>query len=61
MSDAEEADRVADRLSEATLVLERVDLNALRLNDDVRALLDAKEDLEDMCLRYRRASHHDDE
>ena len=44
--------RAADGLFMVTQAMEAVDLNAL-LDDDVRALLDAKGTIEDMCLRNR--------
>jgi hypothetical protein len=56
MGDAERCERAADGLCEVTLAMEDVDLNAL-LDDDVRALLEAKATLEEMTLRYRRDQH----
>ena len=53
MSDSEALGDVADELANATLHLEKVDLNALRVDDEVRQLLDIKEELEGLCLRYR--------
>lgn len=49
-------ERAADQLSEALLALEDVDLNPL-LDDDIRALLDAKDDLSEVCLRLRHDHH----
>lgn len=46
----------ADTLNDATLALADVDLNILR-PDDVRAVLDARETLQDVCLRLRREQH----
>jgi hypothetical protein len=53
---AEEFEAVADQLCEVTLALEEVDLNLL-LDDEVRAVLNAKEEFSDLCLRYRQSQH----
>ncbi|MFC3957567.1 hypothetical protein [Halovivax cerinus] len=53
MSDVDESKRAADALSEVTLAMEDVDLNAL-LDEDVLTLLECKQTLTGMCLRYRR-------
>lgn len=55
-SEAEEFKRVADGLSEVLCAFEAVDLNPLH-DDDVRTLLDAKDDVEEMCQRYRKDQH----
>jgi len=49
------ADWAADQLADVLLALEKVDLNALQLDDDVRLVLDAKRDLKELCRRHRRA------
>lgn len=56
MGDSENFARAADQLSEVLLALEDVDLNPL-LADDVRTLLDARDELSDVCLRLRRNQH----
>lgn len=56
MSDADRFERAADRLCDVLLAIDDVDLNALH-DDDVRALLDAKETLGEMTGRYRRDQH----
>jgi len=52
---ADGADRAADQLADLLLALEKVDLNALQLDDDVRLVLDVKRDLRELCRRHRRA------
>jgi len=47
---------VADQLSEAILAVEAVDLNLL-LDDEVRTLLDAKQELQALCRHHRETQH----
>ena len=53
MTEADQLDAVADQLCEVTLALEDVDLNAL-LVEDARTVLDTREELGELCLRYRQ-------
>lgn len=53
---SEDFERVADGLSEVTLAMRDVDLNPM-LPDDVRTLLDAQEELSEMCKEYRQNQH----
>lgn len=53
---AEEFQAVADQLWEVTLTLEKVDLNLL-LDEEVRAVLDAKDEFSELCGRYRQDQH----
>lgn len=46
----------ADQLAEATEAIRDVDLNLL-LDEDVRTVLDAKADLQEICLRHRQNQH----
>lgn len=46
---------VADELSKAISAIERVDYNAVG-EDELRNLLDAHENLRELCLTARRAS-----
>lgn len=48
--------RAADQLCEVLLAIEDVDLNAL-LDDEVRTLLDAKEELSELTMRCRNDQH----
>lgn len=48
--------RAADQLAEALFALEDVDLNPL-LDDDVRTLLDAKDDVRTICHLLRDRQH----
>jgi hypothetical protein len=52
--DPEEFQRVADQLCEVTEALRDVDLNLL-LDDEVRAVLDAKDEFSELTLKYRRS------
>jgi len=54
--DAEELKAAADQLAEATLALEKIDYN-VPLEEDLQAILGVKEDLQEICLRYRREQH----
>jgi hypothetical protein len=54
--DAEELKAAADQLAEATLALEKIDYN-VPLEEDLQAILGVKEDLREICLRYRREQH----
>lgn len=45
--------RAADDLCEVMFAMADVDLNAL-MDDDVRTLLEYKQDLSEMCRRYRQ-------
>lgn len=47
---------VSNQLSDAILAVEKVDLNLL-LDDEVRTLLDAKADLQELCRHHREAQH----
>jgi len=53
---------IADELCTALEAFERVDYNALT-EDELREVLDARETIEDICLRHRRQqqSHRDHE
>jgi hypothetical protein len=51
--EAEAFGAVADHLAEATLELERLDRN-VPTDEELRTILDAKTDLREICLRYRR-------
>ena len=53
---AERRGDAADQLNEAICELEDVDLNPL-IDDDVRALLAAKDTLTAICLRLRQDQH----
>jgi len=46
----------ADQLSAAIDAIRDVDLNLL-LDEDVRTVLDAKADLQEICLRHRQNQH----
>jgi len=46
----------ADQLADAIEAIREVDLNLL-LDEDVRTVLDAKEDLTDSCLRQHQNQH----
>ena len=50
--DADDYAQAADKLAEAGEALRWVDLNVL-FDDDVRTVLDAKDDLLEVCLRLR--------
>jgi len=50
--EADTAQAVADELAEAISHIDHVDYDAL-LVEDLRALLDARETLEDICLKHR--------
>jgi hypothetical protein len=50
----------ADALASALLELEDVNLNAV-CDDDIRMLLDAKDDISDICRRLRREQHARDQ
>lgn len=56
MSDGDTHKLAADQVSEAVFALEDVDLNTLT-DDEVRTLLDAKDDISDICLRLRQDQH----
>lgn len=53
MRDAERFETATDDLSAVLAAMNRVDLNALLLDDDVRELLDCKQRIEEMRVRYR--------
>lgn len=56
MSETDDLRNVADQLAEVIFTLEDVDLNAL-LDSEVRTVLDAKDDLGEVCLRARNDQH----
>lgn len=56
MDDQERLCAAADELATATEALREIDLNVL-LDDEVRALLDAKDDLSAVCHRLREDQH----
>jgi len=53
MTEADQLDAVADQLSDVALALEDVNLNAL-LVEDARTILDTREELSELCRRYRQ-------
>lgn len=44
--------KIADELSEALVAFDHVDYNAL-VEDELRELLDARDTVQEMCLKYR--------
>jgi hypothetical protein len=56
VSEVERFREVADDLHAVVRAMDAVDLNAL-LDDDVRTLLEAKQTIEELTLRYRRDQH----
>jgi hypothetical protein len=61
MSDHEDFQRVADQLSAVLCKIDEVDLNPL-IAADVRTVLDARDDLQEVCLdcrQHQRASEGD--
>jgi hypothetical protein len=50
---ASSARAIADELSEALVAFDHVDYNAVTV-DELRELLDARDTVEELCLRYRR-------
>jgi len=53
--EATTADEIADELADALVAFAHVDYNALT-SSELRALLDARSTVEELCLDYRRAS-----
>lgn len=47
---------IADELSDALLAFEHIDYNALTV-DELYNLLEVRETIEELCLRYRRQQH----
>lgn len=52
--EARDFEHVADQLCEVTLTLEQTDYNAFAIEEDLRAILDIRDRISDMCLRYRQ-------
>lgn len=50
------AKRAADGLGDVVLKLEEVDLNAL-IDDDVLRIVEMKQELHEICARYRHDQH----
>jgi hypothetical protein len=57
--DADTPSEIADELCDALLAFEHVDYNALTV-DELNAVLEARESIEEICLRYRRQQHSQD-
>lgn len=55
--EASSADEIADALCDALVAFDHVDYNALTV-DELRELLDARETVGDLCLRYRRRAQN---
>lgn len=53
MTTADDFERAADQLSEALFALDDVDLNVLTA-DEVRTVLQCRDDLQDICLDCRQ-------
>lgn len=47
------ADAIADELCDALIAFDHVDYNALN-PDELRTLLDARDEVESLCLKYRQ-------
>jgi len=47
------ADAIADELCNALVAFDHVDYNALTAGE-LRTLLDARDDIEELCLKYRQ-------
>lgn len=47
------ADAIADELCDALIAFDHVDYNALTA-DELRTLLDARDEVESLCLKYRK-------
>lgn len=56
MSEADAFGRVADQLCDVRCAIDDVDLNVL-VDDDIRALLDAKAEVQQMTLDCRQNQH----
>lgn len=55
--EAEDVRSAADQLEETLTELKRVDLNPLWVADDVQTVLEAYDELQDVCLRLRDRQH----